>query len=71
MSHELTVALERVRWKLLRAYKAVADQGAITQEQLEEAASLLEHLDDVPAEELRARLMALAQQARQQGKKAA
>lgn len=67
MGHRLEVALERVRWKLLRAYQAMAERGAITQEQLLEVGRLLEHIDDVPVEELRARLMGLAEQARSTG----
>ena len=64
MSHGVTVALERVRWKLLRAYQALAERGALREEQLREVEALLERLDEVPTGQVRRRLMELADQAR-------
>ena len=59
-ANRLAQAAERVRWQLFRAYRQLAQEGAITEEQLRDVEWLLQHLGEVTAEELRARLRAIA-----------
>lgn len=60
MSHELVVELERVRYKLLRAFKALAGEGAITPEQFRDVAQLIERIEHVPVEDVRRVMEGLA-----------
>ena len=59
MEHDLRAHLERVRWKLLRAFERMQSEGAITAEQYRQAAELVGQIEHVPVGEVKQRLDAI------------
>ena len=54
---EIADRLRRVWLVLYRAYRTLYQRGVITEAELEEAVSVLEHLDELTPEQIRSRLL--------------